>query len=212
LEVLTLPSGRASCGSTSALFEAISDLFVVHGIPPEAARLFAHFTACTWFPELLPIAPCVVIRGPRPEAHLALGVLGSVVRHGLFLTEITMRAFGGLPMHLQLTLLIGCLKPSVHQALGASIFPRAYLPCSEGLMHVCCAKAVYAGARAPEGLSDQSVLRIDLPPSQKRLPVIDVAEQQEIAAEFQPRLVDFRFTRAGKCASLISTRRDSHQT
>ena len=83
LEVLTLPAGRTSYGWTAALFGRIHNLFVDRGISDESAQLFTYSVFSTWFPDLLPIAPYLVITGPRPEANMAIQLLSCLVRHAL---------------------------------------------------------------------------------------------------------------------------------
>ena len=162
LEVLTLPTGRASLWLDSLISsKRVCALFVDNGISDEAARLFAYFAISTWFLDVLPIAPCLTIVGPRPEAHLALQLLSSVVHHGIPLADINATGFRALPMYIQLTLLIERLHPSMHRALSASAYPNSYLPLGDSLLDPCCAKAVYAGSSMADGLSGEATLRVN---------------------------------------------------
>ncbi len=106
LEALTLPTGRAF-GSTTDIFTKICTLFAENGFSEQAAKKLTYWTPSTWFPELLPVAPYLVLTGPRPEANLALQLLACVVRHGLPLGDISLSGLRSLPMHIQPTLLIG---------------------------------------------------------------------------------------------------------
>lgn len=198
LEVLTLPTGRVSCGSTTDLFNKIHALFLGNGIPDESARLFAYFAISTWFLDVLPIAPFLKIIGSRPEAHLALQLLGSVVHHGIRLADLNLAGFHSLPLYIQLTLLMEHIPQSLNRILSASTYPDAYILLREGLTDLCCAKAVYAGTTLTDGFAGEPILRINLAPRREKLPVIDSATQQAIAAEFQPRLLDYRLTYAGR--------------
>jgi hypothetical protein len=164
LEVLTLPTGRASSGTTADIFSNICILFMEHSISEQTAKSLAYWALSTWFAELFPVAPYLVINGPRPEANLVLQLLTCVVRHGLPLGDISLTGLRCLPMHIQPTLLIGRVNPSMFRALSVSTYPRAYLPTREGLADFCCAK----------------------------LPAISDLAQRKLAANFQPLLVDYK--------------------
>ncbi len=192
LEALALPTGRASCGSAVDIFSTIHDLFVGRGISDESAKLLAYYAISTWFPESLPIAPNLVITGPRPEAHTVLQLLSCVVRHALPIGELNLAGFRSLPMHAQLTLLITGLHSSMHNMLSTSAYRDAFLPCRDELFDTYCPKVVYAGARVADGFSGDAILKINLAPSHGKLPVIDFGTRQAIAADLQPRLLDYR--------------------
>jgi hypothetical protein len=191
LEVLTLATGRTPSGATANIFSRMCTLFMERGISDEDAKKLTYWALSTWFAELYPLAPCLVITGSRPEASLVLQLLTCVTRHSLPLADISFAGFRSLPMHVQPTLLIGRLSPGMWKVVSTSNYPRAYLPTREGLADLYCAKAVYAGIRpvvdAPDG-----TFRIHLAPFHGKLPVISELAQRQLAADFQPLLVDYR--------------------
>jgi hypothetical protein len=69
-----------SCGhkSTIGLFTAIRDVFRFRGLAEGPALLATHFVFSTWFADCLPLAPCLLITGPRPEGRLLLDLLESL--------------------------------------------------------------------------------------------------------------------------------------
>src|SRR6266478_7059322 len=75
--------------STVELFTAARELLMSRGFPEEVALTSTYFVFPTWFPEFLPIAPCLSIAGPRPEAALLLQLLGWLVRRPLPLGDVT---------------------------------------------------------------------------------------------------------------------------
>jgi len=194
LRALTLPSRCGRLGSTAELFEATRESLTSHGIPEEAALPVTYFTFSTWFPECLPVAPCLSIMGPRPEADLLLQLLRCIVRHPLALREVTRGGFFSLPLHLPLTLLImqEHMSRSLSALLCASNHPNANVPWKKGLLHIYCSKAVYRGCDSAEENYENSTLRINLSPSRGRLPLLNAKDMQEITEELQPRLLAYR--------------------
>jgi hypothetical protein len=197
LEVLTLPTGRSPSGSTANIFSRMCTLFMERSIPEEGAKKLTYWALSTWFAELYPLAPCLVITGSRPEASLVLQLLTCVTRHSLPLADISFAGFRSLPMHIQPTLLIGRLSPGMWKVVSTSNYPRAYLPIREGLADLYCAKALYAGIRPVVDAPDGS-FRIHLAPFHGKLPVISELTQRRLAADLQPLLVDYRIRHIGQ--------------
>jgi hypothetical protein len=100
-------------------------------------------------------------------------------------------------MHIQPTLLIGRLSPGMWKVVSTSNYPRAYLSTREGLADLYCAKALYAGIR-PVGDAPDGAFSIHLAPFHGKLPVISDLAQRNLAADFQPRLVDYRIRNIGR--------------
>jgi len=189
-EALILPMGRAS-GSTADIFARSCSLFKEYSFSEEVAKKSTYWAFCTWFAELFPAAPRLVVTGSRPEAHLVLQLLACIVRHGLLLADITLSILRSLPMHIQPTLLVNHLSAPLSKVLSVSNFPRAYVPTRNGVADLYCAKALYAGTRLVHDDIDGS-LRIHLAPSQGKLPVISEFAQRKLAGDFQPLLLDYR--------------------
>lgn len=190
LEALTLPAGFTPSDSTKETFAKLSSVFVEHSMPESVAQKLTLWALSTWFADLLPVAPCLILTGPRPEASLVLRLLSSVVRHGLSVGAFDIAGFRSLPMHLQPTLLISDVSPSKLKLLAASNDHRAYLT-REGLTDLYCAKALYAGPRL-SSIDFESAFHIHLVPSRGKLPVLTDIQQRGLTAECQPRLVDYR--------------------
>ena len=191
LEALTLPTKRTDCGSTVEMFSRIFSLFVSYGVSEDAAQASTYFVFATWFPESLPMAPCLLLTGTEAEARVVLQLLSCLARHALPLAEIKIEIFDCLPMHIQPTMLISRVHPSMWRVLSASNHPHAYVPNKKGLTDLYCAKAAYAGPTLGE-VGDDAILNIHCTPNGGRLPVINRATLENIAADFQPRLLDYR--------------------
>ena len=64
--------------------------------------------------------------------------------------------------------------------------------------NIYCPKAVYRGDGFGDDFFGDAALRINLAPSQGRLPILDPQTRQEIASEIQPGLLAYRFRNFGK--------------
>jgi hypothetical protein len=106
LAALTLPTRFMSYGTTEALFFEARELFMSYGFAEEVSLRATHFTFASWFPECLPLAPCLSISGPRPEAQLLLQLLSCMVRRPLPLAEVSKKVLCCFPPALYPTLLI----------------------------------------------------------------------------------------------------------
>jgi len=191
LEALTLPTKRIDCGSTVDIFGQICNFFLSYGVSEDAARESTYFVFASWFPETLPLAPCLKLTGTEAEARFLLQLLTCVVRHALPLAEFNLAMFHCLPMHLQPTMLIGHVHPSMWRLFSASNHPQTYVPNKYGLTDLYCAKAAYAGSNSC-GVDDDSILNIDFALQDGKLPAINGAVLGKKAAYFQPKLLDYR--------------------
>ena len=196
LKILRLPTGGI-CDSTANNFKHICTLFMERGISERAAKGLTYWAVSTWFAELFPLAPCLILTGSRPEASLVLQLLSCIVRHGLPLADINMSGFRFLPMHIQPTLLISNLSPATLRALSMSNCPGVYLPTKDGFADLYCAKAIYAGDHLLEAALG-SAFRVHLASSHGKLPVISDLEQRELAADLQARLAAYRIMNASQ--------------
>jgi hypothetical protein len=192
LEALTLPTKRTDCGSTVEMFSRTYSLFIGYNIVDYITQVRLYFAFASWFPEPLPVAPCLILTGTESEARVVLRLLMRLVRHALPLAEINVEIFDFLPMHLQFTLLIRCVHPSMWRVLSASNHPHAYLPNKKGLTDLFCAKAAYVRSTFGE-FGNDAILSIHCTPNGGRLPATNGVTLEKIASDFQPRFLDYRF-------------------
>jgi hypothetical protein len=196
LKILRLPTERI-WDSSANNFKHICTLFTERGISERAAKGLTYWAVSTWFAELFPLAPCLILTGSRPEANLVLQLLSCIVRHGLPLADISMSGFRFLPMHIQPTLLISNLSPATLRALSMSNCPGVYLPTKDGFEDLYCAKAIYAGDHLPDAALG-STFRVHLGSSHGKPPVISDCEQRNLAGDLQARLADYRIMHASQ--------------
>ncbi len=191
---LTLPSKCESYGNTKQLFESIRDLFLSQGAPEDAALVATHFVFSTWFLEILPAAPCLVIVGARPEALHLLQILESLCRHAIMVGDFNWAALSSLPMVLKPTILIDGegLKPPALRLLSASNNRSANFLRKGELINFFAAKAIYRGEIVEDQILDDTSLPIILLPTRGKFPMLDQKNQTEIADKFQGRLLGYR--------------------
>jgi hypothetical protein len=200
LRAVRWPTKCADYGSTNKLFTAVRESLMNHGFPEEVALATTYGVFPTWFPECVPHAPCMEIKGPRPEANLLLQLLGCLVRHALPLAEVRRAALCSLPSGLQPTLLISeeHLAPSTLRLLSASNNPNAYTTWRDSLVDLYSAKAVYRGDALGDSVFGDATLRVNLAPFRGRLPVLDPRTQQEIATALQAQFLGYRLRNISK--------------
>jgi hypothetical protein len=176
--------------SEAALFQGRRGLFEARGFPEKIAASATYFAFATWFPALLPIAPFLLLTGAGPEGCLVLDLLACVVQKPLPLFELTRGGFLSLDVTTQPTLLIrqGRLTESTWSILCASNHPNAQISTTNGIKKIYCTKALYLGDESMAAGTDDGLLRIDIPPSHGRLPVLDANEKLRLSAEFQPQM------------------------
>ena len=193
LKAVRFPHEVGDYETTRKLFMANRQVFMEYGFPKEAAQVGTHFDFSTWFPDCLPAAPCLLINGPRPEAELFFQLLACLVRRPLQLADFNPKSLSSL-MEIQPTLLIGQehLSPSKLRLLLASNNPHSFVPLGDGLASFYSAKAIYRGIPFSEDSLGNTMLRINLTPIRGKLPILDSKTQEEIAREFQPKLLKYR--------------------
>jgi hypothetical protein len=171
-------------------------LFIDQGLTEDNAFACVYFIFSTWFSEFLPLAPCLILTGAETEARIILRLLAALVRLSLPLAEISIEVFECVTVNLQVTLLIDRVNPIMWELLAASNRPHAHLVRKKKLIDLFCAKAAYGGPSLL-GAGDDSVI-VHCTPSCDAPPALNNAILEQIAAEFQPMLLDYRVRNSAK--------------
>jgi hypothetical protein len=202
-EAIVFPTGMRDLGSTTALFTGIKDSLVRHGMPAEVAESATYFGFSSWFTEVLPAVPFLLISGPRPEANLLLQLLGCLVRHPLPLVQISVSSLRSVPMRLRPTLLIDheLARDPLLRLLAASSNRNANMLRKGGVINAFSSKALYSGLDSGDDSFGNGALRIDLFPSDRSLPILTVRDRHKFAAEFQPALLAYRVRNIAQVAA-----------
>ena len=190
-ELVRLPSHSSPFGTIADLFAEARELFVRFGFSPEVAFAAVIFCCATWFADILPTAPCLIIFGPTLEAALLLDLISCLARRSLPIGEFSRGAISVLPLELQPTLVITAesLSKASIALFRTSNRRRAYLQVKSDLADVFCAKAIHC---ANVGRIDPDALQIELLPFISRLETLDHETREKIAVRFQPRFLDYR--------------------
>jgi hypothetical protein len=183
-----------SYGTTADLFWGIRSVFIKHGFSEDVSRVAAYFVIATWFPELVPIAPCFTIAGPHAECDYLLDILGCLVRRPLQPGELDRSILACVPFTIRPTLLVG-RQPAGRKAqelLLLSSRRECWLPRGNALVNASYAKAVYCGVELMCGSLGDSLLPVQLTPIPDQVHVLSRRRKQELAEYFQPKLIAYR--------------------
>ena len=192
-KAMTLPSGHSDYGSTSNLFLSICKVLADRGIPAEAAFSATCWALSSWFSDVLPMAPCLSITGPEPEANLLLDLLGCLARRALPVIGTSGLALSSLPLELQLTLLVDCRSRAISKLLRTSGRHDIYLPRKDGVLaKFFFARAVYPGSEANDPFPADAALLLNLCPSRGKVPILTRQARAQITLTFQPQLLSCR--------------------
>ena len=207
-----LPKRCKDYGSIRELVRRIADLFE-HSFhfPDRESRLVACFCLSTWLTDRLSIAPSLVIFAPDQGLGIeVLRLLGCVCRRPLMLAELTPGGLRSLPMHLSLTLLIHAqgLRPNLQHLLRVSSYRGLHLPGNRGgVVDLYGPKAILWESDVASDNFCDGVMQISLPPS-SQWPALDEQRRDEIASDFQARLLMYRLK---NCAKVQESRVDVSQ-
>jgi hypothetical protein len=197
------PSRCHDYGSARVLFAAMTDLFKHHlDLPERESSLLSCFSISTWLADRLPTAPTLTISGPHQELGIdVLRLLSCLCRHPLMLAEVTPGGFRSLPMQLSLTLLLNQqeLKPNLQRLFRASSYRGLHLPGNGGsVVDPYGPKAIFCGNDDAIDTLGGGVIHISVAPSQVQSSALDERVQNEIANDFQPRLLMYRLKNSEK--------------
>jgi hypothetical protein len=193
-QAIVFPGEPRDFGSTAVLFRGIKESIMNFGVPGQAALAASYFVLSSWFVEILPAAPFLLISGPRAEASLLLALLSCLVRHPLPLIEISAARLRSLPMNLHPTLLIDdeLMPDPLFRLLSVSSNRNANIVITGGVTNAYGAKALYCGPLARDDSFGDAVMQIHLTLSDGMLPILNQKDRQDLAAKFQPSLLAYR--------------------
>jgi hypothetical protein len=196
LRAVRFARGVATFGSTGELFRRILNAASrLSGIPSRELQPVVYWALSSFFPEILPMLPTLIVAGPSPaHAHHFLRVLRCFCRRGILVAELTPAGFLALPLHLRPTLLVeqSKLPGRLRALLQAASKVGVYLPRGGGFVDLRCTSAVYCQDDDLDAGLQEGILSVSLPLAGVNLPAFDVRSEEALAAEFQPLLLRFR--------------------
>jgi hypothetical protein len=188
-ELLRLPAATQDFGSVESLIADLSQLISSSvELDEEAVWLVASFILSTWVADCLPSSPCLNVWGPTGSETALVELLASVCRQPLRVAEPSIRDLLSLPRGLALTLI---LKRPSEQAflrlLAVATDPEVQLLRGGQVRNLRCATVVFT----TEPIVG-AALGIPLLPARGPYRRVGRSEAQQMADEFQPRLMRYR--------------------
>jgi hypothetical protein len=197
LSAISFFSETKDFGSASLLYsKIIGVLKKFFALPTRDLNLVACWLLCSWFPDVLPIVPTLLVSGPSPShASSFLRLLKVLCRRGILLAELNVASFRALPMRLQPTLLIDqtVLNRPLSGLLRAASNRGVYVAHSGEFLDLHCAKAIFAAESELDAAMAETMLSVAVVPSESGSARLSEGIEHEIAAEFQPLLLRYRF-------------------
>jgi hypothetical protein len=198
LGALRLPTRVTPIASTRELFTAVCQLLArFNDLTERAIKQITYFIFADWLSDRVWVAPFLSIVAPSTAPSGTLMRLLSVLcRRSLSLGEVSPAGFRKLPMWLKPTLLLDVPEPNrpLQRLLRASNTRGKYVSSDGRPLDLYCPKVVCS----QEPLCEPSILglalEVALPPTRRRLAVLDSETTEQIADEFQGKLLMYRLT------------------
>lgn len=193
-KAVVLPNYPIPYRSTRALFEIVKSMFEQQAeLAEPTSSLLTHWAFLSWFADVLPLAPTLVITGNEYQADLLLRALSSVCRYPIMLAGINPGMLRMLPTDsLVPTLLIyeTRLTAGTVSLLHSSRAPGYFVPGRGRVQDLYCPKAIYVGEEADEQDLGASAVYVSLPPS--RAGTLKSFLPRKIVSDYQNRLLAYR--------------------
>jgi len=194
---MRLPSEATPYGSTRELFTGITDLAIHYcRVPEDAAAKIAFFVFGGWLIEKLDFAPLLsVVAPPGSAKNLLLRLLSLICRRPLILADTSASTLRSLPTPLAATFLFdeAILTPRTERMIAASL-TRGRLTIRAGrAIDNFSAKVICSPAPLGPALACKA-LQIMLPPTSGQLPIFGDDALEQVAKEYQAKLLLYRLT------------------
>lgn len=195
IKALSFATGRTNYGSLEEIFvrldRALQKFF---DLPDRDRRLLVHWILSTWVVDALPVGVTLLVSGSSEvEVSRLLRFLKCVCRHSVRLGDISRPGLIAMPWQLQPTFVIEglALNRSTRALLKISSSRGLYTARSGDFYDLNCAKAISLDKNSVDESVIGCMLRVTLPP-QSRTRILNATDEEEIGAEFQPILLDYR--------------------
>lgn len=197
LRAVRLPGHTASYGLTRDMFNEIRKLFIEYtDIAEIHALLIAYFMLGNWLADRLAVAPFLSIIAPLGAAKAQLlRLLSCLCRRPLILAEVTPAAITSLA-GLRPSLLFDepILSRRAVQLLYATNNYRQFVLGNGQIANVFSSKVICSREPLHDALLASQAIEIILPPTGRPVPFLDDSAFEQIADEFQPKLLQYRLT------------------
>jgi hypothetical protein len=191
---IRFPSRGIGYGSAGKLFTGIiGALTKFSGIPSQDLTAAAFWILTSWFPDVLPVLPTLIVASPSSgEARKFFRILRCFCRRGVLLTELGPNGFLSLPMFLRPTLIVE--QANLDRRMRGLFRAAAGMYVASGgeFLDLRCARAVFCEQDDLDADLHDGCLRVSLFPPATAVPAFDKSDEEKLAAEFLPRLLRFR--------------------
>jgi hypothetical protein len=195
-KAIRFPTSDAPFCSTQQLFTDICTLVKKYtALSPKLVSLTAYSVLASWFSDFTPVPVCVSIVGPHSHKRSNLfRLLSCLYRRPLLLGEMSAAVISSLPMELCPALFVEGYEFSrqLQRVLRASSARNIYFPRKGRLINTCCAKVICSEELLDNQELGQGTIEIPVTRTSLPIPILEKCAQQEIACEFQSRLLRFR--------------------
>jgi len=193
---IRFPARAESYDSTRKLFNGITDVLRKYmDLPENLLYLFAHSVFASWFVDVTAAPVCLSIVGPSSgQGSRLLRLLACLFRHPLLLGPTGLGAIYSLPLKLQPALFMdgGQCNGQLPKLLRQLSAPDSFVFWKGQLCQFQGAKLVCTEESLPSNLLNAGFIEVRIPPSRRVLPILDRQTQQQLAEEFQPKLLMYR--------------------
>jgi hypothetical protein len=202
---LRLPTRVAPPETTEKLFTDVHELLARHlGQLDSCTTAMVCAVFASWMSPALSMAPILWIFSPAGSPrNLALQLLSVLVRRPLRLAGLRRTDIAHLPMLLQLTLLLDepDPRPEMQMILRSSTHRGARMVSGHGLLEFFGPKIVFSHQLPCGTALETDALKAAMIPIAGHLPPLDSTMREEIAEEFQARLLGYFLRNAGNAQS-----------
>ena len=193
---IRIPTHAASYESSRALFSDLCSLVIrFTDLCEKHVQLASHAILASWFSECTAVPIWLSIVGPRSSRGSQLfRLLSCLYRRPLVLGEMSLSRFYSLPMDLCPSLFIERYEPGrdVDRFLRTTNVQGGYVPRKGRLVTLSGARVICSEEPFYDGALGGSGIDIPVTPAHQPLPILDRPTQQQIADEFQPKLLMYR--------------------
>ena len=206
LRELMLPTHCCPHGSARALLsEACKLVADFVGLPDKFVGLVGRIVLVSGIVGAAPVAPALVITGPDVSRGIRLlQLLRFLCRHSLRVAGVTPARLCSLPSGVGFTLLVtqSNISGKLHRLLGDASLRDQKILLQGGLLDLHGVQILHSELPLGGGSWPFRSIEIPMIPTSAQLPAFDESVQHRIAADFQPKLLDYRRATYAKASNL----------
>jgi hypothetical protein len=192
---MRFPSHAKPFVTTQQLIEEIYDIVQQFtDLGDDNAWLAAHSVLASWFLDATDCPVSLVIYGPDcPQGQRLFRILSCLYRRAVLVGDISFASLCSLPMDFSPSLFIERYdhSPQIQRVIRATR-TRGYVPSKGKLVHTRCATVIYSDEPLNGVMPDSRAIEIPVIHTRDPLPVLNGDTQENIANEFQAKLLMYR--------------------